>query len=141
MTTIRPCTDIPFGCSTSGRDHSNTAMQWSPRQRAFHPNTLCHPYTNYLQEHKNEIQSLMRLPACISQEYRHLLRTLAKKVWETALESDLGRLAYGMGTQMPKGKNTIQFISRQAVPHHKNSRLVAELRPHKNEVQMVQVGD
>ena len=67
-------------------------------------------------------------------EYRHLMRTPAKKVWETALANDLGRLAQGVGTRMQKGTNTIRFVGRKAVPKDRKvtyARLVASLRPHK----------
>ena len=77
-----------------------------------------------------------------AQEYRHLMRTPARKVWETSLANDLGRLAQGVGTRMPTGNSTIRFVSRQTVPAHKKvtyARLVAELRPHKKEVHRVRV--
>ena len=75
-------------------------------------------------------------------EYRHLMRTPAKKVWETALANDLGRLAQGVGTRMQKGTNTIRFVGRKAVPKDRKvtyARLVASLRPHKKEAHRVRV--
>ena len=70
----------------------------------------------------------------IFQEYRHLLRTPAKKVWEIALANDLGRLAQGVGTRMLEGNSTIRFVTCNVVPQNKKityARLVTYLRPHK----------
>ena len=68
-----------------------------------------------------------------AQEYRHLMRTPARKVWKTSLANDLVRLAQGVGTWMPKGNSTIRFVTRQTVSAHKKvtyARLAAESRPH-----------
>ena len=46
------------------------------------------------------------------QEYIHLMHTPTKKVRETTLANNLGRLAQGVGTWMPKGNITISFVSR-----------------------------
>ena len=76
------------------------------------------------------------------QEYRYLMRTPAKKVWETSLANNLGRLAQGVGTRMKKGNNNIRFVARQAVPKDRKvtyARLVAELRPHTKVVHRVRV--
>ena len=51
-------------------------------------------------------------------------------------------LAQGVGKQIKKGTNTIQFIPRHSIPNgHKvtYARLVASLRPHKKEVHRVRV--
>ena len=45
-----------------------------------------------------------------SLEYRALSRGPNAPIWVTALANDLGRLAQGVGTRMPKGNNTIYFI-------------------------------
>ena len=42
-----------------------------------------------------------------SLEYRHLIRGPNKDVWMTSLENDLGRLAQGFGTRIPRGTNTV----------------------------------
>ena len=62
------------------------------------------------------------------QEYRHLMRTPAKKVWETSLSKNLGRLAQGVDTQMKNGNSTIRVVARLAVPADRKftyARLVA----------------
>ena len=75
-------------------------------------------------------------------EYRHLIRGPDKSVWKTALANDLGRLAQGVGTRMPKGTNTIVFVAKTAVPTDRTvsyCRLVASLRPNKAETHRVRV--
>ena len=65
------------------------------------------------------------------------MRTPAKKIWETSLANNLGRLAQGVGTRMKKGNINIRFVARRAVPADRKvtyACLVAELRPHKKEV-------
>ena len=76
------------------------------------------------------------------QEYRHLMCTPARKIWDTALANNLVRLAQGVGARMPKGNSPIRFVCRQAVPAHKKimyARLVAKLRQPKKEVHQVRL--
>ena len=77
-----------------------------------------------------------------AQEYRHLVRGPAKSLWETSLANDLGRLAQGIGTRMPTGTNTIFFIHPTQIPAGRKvtyARLVATIRPHKDETHRVRV--
>ena len=64
----------------------------------------------------NKCNSVIDEATRIEQEYMHFIQTSAKKVLETALTNNLVRLAQSMGTRMPKGNNTIQFIGRQEIP-------------------------
>ena len=50
------------------------------------------------------------------QDYRHLIRGPDKALWTKALANDLGQLAQGVGTRMPKGTNSIFFIPSKAIP-------------------------
>ena len=55
-------------------------------------------------------------------------------IWKTGLANEFGRLANGVGTQMPKGSNTIWFIDRQQVPRERRvtyGNMVCDIRPHK----------
>ena len=75
-----------------------------------------------------------------SQEYNALRTGPDKTTWIKAFANDLGRLAQGVGTRMPKGTNTIVFIPRHAVPHGRDvtyGRLVASIRPTKDETHRV----
>ena len=77
-----------------------------------------------------------------SLEYRHLSTGPQKEVWIQALANDLGRLAQGIGTRMPTGTNTIFFIARHKIPYGRQvtyGRLVATIRPTKDEVHRVRV--
>ena len=44
-----------------------------------------------------------------SLEYRHLIKTIGKEVWQTALANEFGRLVNGVGKRMPTGTNTMIF--------------------------------
>ena len=75
-------------------------------------------------------------------EYRHLAQGPDKRLWETSLANDLGRLAQGVGTRMPKGTNTVFFIKKKNIPEGRKVsyvRLVASIRPNKTEVHRVRV--
>ena len=51
-----------------------------------------------------------------SQEYHKLIKGPKRDFWIRAFANDLGRLAQGVGTCMPKGNNTIFFIGKNQVP-------------------------
>jgi hypothetical protein len=55
-----------------------------------------------------------------SYEYRHLVTgkvtSHTTEVWTRSFANELGRLANGVGTCIPKGTNTIFFINRNQVP-------------------------
>jgi hypothetical protein len=77
-----------------------------------------------------------------SLEYRHLSTGPERALWINALANDLGRLAQGIGTRMPTGTNTVFFIPRHKVPFGRQvtyGRLVASIRPTKDEVHRVRV--
>jgi hypothetical protein len=76
------------------------------------------------------------------QEYRHLVRGPDRSIWTTSLANDLGRLAQGIGTRMPKGTNTIFFLHPSKIPTGRKvtyARIVATIRPHKDETHRVRV--
>ena len=57
-----------------------------------------------------------------------------EEIWIKEFTNDLGRLAQGLVTRMPKGKNTIFFIPRGKVPNDKTVTygcIVVEIRPQK----------
>ena len=57
-----------------------------------------------------------------------------------AFFKELGRLAWGVGTYMPKGSNTIFFITRGKFPNEKMvtyGRIVSEIIPHNVEIHRV----
>lgn len=75
-------------------------------------------------------------------EYRHLARGPDAHIWKRSLANDLGRLAQGVGTRMPKGTNTIFWKHPSQIPKHKKvsyCRLVTALRPKKAETHRVRV--
>ena len=60
--------------------------------------------------------------------------------WDRAQANEVGRLAQGVGTRMPKGTNTIFFIPHHAKPKNKKAtyiRVVATDRPNKAETKRV----
>ena len=74
--------------------------------------------------------------------YRALSTSPDKAIWIKALANDLGRLAQGIGTCMPTVTNTIDFITRHAVPTGRQvtyERLVSCIRPTKDETHRVRV--
>ena len=77
-----------------------------------------------------------------SLKYRHLSTGPNAALWQKALATDLGMLAQGVGTRMPKGTDTIFFINRNQVPSDRKvtyGRLVSTIRPNKDEVHRVRV--
>ena len=75
-------------------------------------------------------------------EYSQLMRGPDKDIWKTSLANNFGRLAQGVGTRMPTGKNTVFFIPHSSVPAKRTvaySRLVASIQPHKIETHRVHV--
>ena len=69
-------------------------------------------------------------------EYKHLIRGPHKTTWTNAFANELGRLASGVGTRIPKGTNTIQFIHVSQIPHNTRptyGHLVTTVRPNKTE--------
>ena len=100
------------------------------------------PSFQHLLTIESECNAVLDVAIGISREYRHLLRTPENKIWETALANDLGKLAQGVGTRMPKRNSIIRFVAHKTVPQNKKvaySHLVAELRSHKKEVHRVRV--
>ena len=62
------------------------------------------------------------------------------KTWSTALANEFGRLANGVGTRMPTGTNTINFIKRDQVPQDRKityGNMICDIRPHKAEKHQV----
>jgi hypothetical protein len=71
-----------------------------------------------------------------SYEYRHLVTGKVTghttEVWTKSFANELGRLANGVGTRVPKGTNTIFFINRSKVPTDRKvtyGRIVCTIRP------------
>ena len=68
--------------------------------------------------------------------YNQLMCTPLASTWKISFANELGRLAQGVGTRIPTGSNTIQFISHTSVPSTKHvtyGRLVLTEKPHKTE--------
>ena len=75
-----------------------------------------------------------------SQEYHKLIKGPKRDVWIRAFANDLGRLAQGVGTRMPKGNNTIFFIGKNQVPTDHivtYDCIVAKEKPNKSEFHCV----
>eukprot|EP00957_Ditylum_brightwellii_P022003 1659756-Ditylum_brightwellii.AAC.1 len=54
-------------------------------------------------------------------EYHDLIKNPKyQKVWSISAANEFGRLAQGMGNQIPKGTDTLHFISYSKVPQNKN---------------------
>jgi hypothetical protein len=75
-----------------------------------------------------------------SYEYRHLVTGKvtghSTEVWTKSFAKELGRLANGLGTRIPKGTNTICFINRNQVPTDRKvtyGRIVCTICPQKKE--------
>ena len=71
-----------------------------------------------------------------SLEYRNLMKGATKDIWATSLVNELGRLANNVGTRMPTGTNTLDFIPKIKVPKHKIPTygwLVCDIKPNKVE--------
>ena len=57
--------------------------------------------------------------------------------WETSLETELRRLAQGVGTQMGEGSNTVFFKPWHKIPKDRKvtyGRIVVSIRPQKKEI-------
>ena len=65
-----------------------------------------------------------------SLEYRHLIHGPKKVLWTTSLANDLGRIAQGVSTQMPKGKNTVFFGAPNRNPFRSQSHLLTTCCQH-----------
>lgn len=75
-------------------------------------------------------------------EYRHLIQGPGKRIWIRDLTNDMGRLAQGVGTRMPKGTNIIFFVKRTDIYDNckvSYVRLVASMRHNKAETHRVRV--
>ena len=75
-------------------------------------------------------------------EYRHLIKSPDKIVWERGFSNEIGRLAQGIGERMPHGTNTIKFVHLNQIPRHKTityARIVAELRPQKEDPYRIRI--
>ena len=81
-----------------------------------------------------------------SLEYRHLVKSAEKEVWQTTLANEFDRLVNGVGKRMHTGTNTMIFRPKSAVPTTAKvtyARLVSKIRPQKSETHPVRmtVGD
>ena len=66
----------------------------------------------------------------------HLMQTSLAPIWSTSLANDLRRLFNGVGTRMPTGTNTMDFIPKRYVPCNKMptyGRLICDICQHKAE--------
>ena len=75
-----------------------------------------------------------------SLKYRHLVKGDDSIRWTTGFANELGRLVQGVGTRMPTGTNTINFIARKDVPVNRTvtyGRIVATIRPTKADTRRV----
>ena len=71
-----------------------------------------------------------------AQEYRHLVKGPDKEKWIKSLANEFGRLAQGVGTRMPKGTDTIHFVTKLQVPQDRKvtyGRITCSIRPQKTE--------
>eukprot|EP00957_Ditylum_brightwellii_P185384 14116410-Ditylum_brightwellii.AAC.1 len=71
------------------------------------------------------------------EEYRQLIKGKHKDKWLISFANELGQLANGVGTHIPTGTNTIQFILYSQVPANKTvtyGRIVCDICPKKEEV-------
>ena len=69
-------------------------------------------------------------------EYRELLKTSEKKVWQNSFSNELGRLSQGYKKNNIKGTNTLHFIPWSKLPKHKkptHARMCCDFKPHKDE--------
>jgi hypothetical protein len=104
-------------------DDDNAAS--APRESQSH-----HRYPTRLSQHANSVTFAANQPILQQEyvnavvddvtgqvyEYRHLIKTLQRDIWEHSFANEIGRLAQGVGTRMPTGTNTIFFIEKSAVP-------------------------
>ena len=75
-----------------------------------------------------------------SLEYHHFVKGDDSIRWTTGFANELGRLVQGVGTCMPTGTNTINFIARKDVPVNRTvtyGRIVATIRPTKADTHRV----
>ena len=71
-----------------------------------------------------------------SLEYMHLIKGPTKSIWEISFANEICRLAQGVGTRIPYGKNAIFFIPKGKVPSGRTvtyGRIVDKIRPQKAE--------
>ena len=77
-----------------------------------------------------------------SLEYRQLIKTVEKEVWQTALANEFGRLVNGVRKGIPTDTNTMMFRPKSVVPTTAKvtyATLVSESRPHKSETHRVRM--
>ena len=77
-----------------------------------------------------------------SLEYRQLIKTVEKEVWQTALANEFGRLVNGVRKGIPTDANTMMFRPKSVVPTTAKvtyARLVSESRLHKSETHRVRM--
>eukprot|EP00957_Ditylum_brightwellii_P201153 15324289-Ditylum_brightwellii.AAC.1 len=70
------------------------------------------------------------------EEYRQSIKGKNKDKRITSFSNELGRLANGVGTRIPTGTNTIEFIPYSQVPSNKTvtyGRIVCDIRTQKEE--------
>jgi len=68
-------------------------------------------------------------------EFKQLVKKYPK-IWIPSMSNEFGRLLNGVGTRMPKGSETIEFIPPTDIPSHKTityARIVCDYRPLKSE--------
>eukprot|EP00957_Ditylum_brightwellii_P049896 3782513-Ditylum_brightwellii.AAC.1 len=69
-------------------------------------------------------------------EYRHLLQSKHREVWQTSCTNEFGRLAQGVGSRIKTGTNTIFFINKEEMPADRKATyacFVVDVRPQKKE--------
>ena len=68
----------------------------------------------------------------VSLEYRNLVKGPTKAIWENSFANESGRLAQGVGTNIPSGTNTIFFIPKEKLTAGRTvtyGRIVTKIRP------------
>ena len=69
-------------------------------------------------------------------EYRHLLKTDQKTVWQNGFSKELARLSNGRSQDSTPGTNTLSWINRNDIPPHKKptyTRICTNYRPQKQD--------
>ena len=69
-------------------------------------------------------------------EYKHLLDTKDKELWNKSFENELGRLSKGVHPRIAEGTDTIQFIKHTEVPINKRityGRIVVAIKHNKED--------
>ena len=112
---------------------------WYPlcHRRHQQPTLICAKYANAATFHDRfQANAVIRPTTGALQEFRHLIVGPDKATWYQLLANEFGRLAQGFGNRID-GTNTIQFISKTAVPFNiKNvtyPRFFCDMRPNKYE--------